>query len=349
MWRRSDRVRRALLAGGALVFAAVFSFAAFKVIPRAWRSLVVWQGIRLNRMAWEAGYRERGLPVPERGPREGYWGARLPKHLEDPVLGWVLPAVHIPELLEVDAQGMQHGPAPHTPGTRILILGASVALGAYASTIENTYFFRLARQLETKDRPVAITVLATGAWKSEQELKALEEKGLATQPQVVVFLDGLNDLTNGSNAHVRFGVETKTLDGSSWTKLYNEHDYPERVRLYLANMHAARDLLRARGIAVVIALQPALFEKKMRSALEDRLEKATLVALGSEEDLRASYEQIRRGLTGLAADGGVHFVDCSRVADGEEKTVFTDVWHFSDVGHQMLADHLAAQLAPVLP
>ena len=32
-----------------------------------------------------------------------------------------------------------------------------------------------------------------------QEIRALEFNGLSTRPDVVVFLDGLNDLTNGAN------------------------------------------------------------------------------------------------------------------------------------------------------
>jgi lysophospholipase L1-like esterase len=331
-----------------LVATVLVSYGAAKLARRAWWSFVAWQGMKLNQDAWEAGFRERGLPVPEQGPRDGYWGSRIAKHVTDPVLGWVLPELHIPDLLEVDANGFQYAPEPGAPGTRILIVGASTAFGGYASTIGNTYFSLLGRELEGKQRPVAITVLATGAWKSEQELKAIEAKGLATNPQVVVFLNGLNDITNGANAHVRYGVETKTLDGSRWHPLYHEHDYPERVRVYLANMREARDRLRALGIDVVFALQPSLFEKKTRSPLEEEVERGALVALGSEEDLRRSYESLRQGLAALANEPGVYFADCSRAFDGETATVFTDAWHFSDVGHRLLAHHLADQLAPWL-
>jgi len=343
----TSRVRRLLLAGAVVLLAGIAAFGAAKVTRRAWRSYVEWQGVRLNRLAWEAGFQERGLPVPEQGPRDGYWGARIAKHVTDPVLGWVLPELHVPDLLEVDAQGLQYAPAPGAPGTRLLIVGASTAFGGYASSIDNTYFSRLARQLGAKGSPVAITVLATGAWKSEQERIAIETLGLAMDPQVVLLFDGLNDLTNGSNANVRFGLETKTLDGSRWNMLYHEHDYPERVRVYLENMRAVRDLLRARGIQVVFALQPALFEKKTKSALEERVERGSLAALGSEQDLQRSYEELRRGLKALASEEGVYFVDCSRIYDAESATVFTDVWHFSDVGHRILADHLAAQLPPL--
>jgi len=32
------------------------------------------RGEDLNKKAWEASYRERKQPVPDSGPREGYWG-----------------------------------------------------------------------------------------------------------------------------------------------------------------------------------------------------------------------------------------------------------------------------------
>src|SRR5687767_10855952 len=36
-------------------------------------------GQEVNRLAWEASFLERALPVPEGGPRDGYWGSRMPK------------------------------------------------------------------------------------------------------------------------------------------------------------------------------------------------------------------------------------------------------------------------------
>lgn len=348
MSARGVGARRLVLVGVAALLALLIGYAAAKGARRAWRSFVAWQGLRLNQRAWEAGFLERGLPVPEQGPRDGYWGARIARHVTDPTLGWVLPELHVPDLLEVDANGLQYAPSPGAPGTRLLIVGASTAFGGYASTMGETYFARLARMLAADGRPVAITVLATGAWKSEQEILALEAKGLATRPEIVLFLNGLNDVTNGSNARVRYGVETKPLDGSRWHPLYHEHDYADRVAVYLANMRIARDRLRQEGIGVVFALQPSLFEKRTRSALEDEVEEGALAALGSEAELRRAYEGIRQGLAALATQPGTHFVDCSRVFDGESATVFTDAWHFSDVGHRLLADRLAEQLAPLV-
>lgn len=183
-------------------------------------------------------------------------------------------------------------------------MGASLAFGACSSDIPNTYFTRLAALLAQKSYPPEITVLAAGGWKSSQELEALQRFGFPSRPDVVLFLDGLNDLTNGSNARVVYGVPTKTLDGSPWHGLYHEHDYPDRVRAYLDNMGAAVRLLRDNRTRVVLALQPSLFEKKTLTPLEQKLAKNTLHYLGNPEDLRTSYERMRAGLGGVGACRG---------------------------------------------
>jgi lysophospholipase L1-like esterase len=206
----------------------------------------------------------------------------------------------------------------------------------------------MADELGRRGRSVRVTVDAVGAWKSVQEIASLEQRGLQHDPDVVIFLNGLNDVTNGSNAAVLYGQQTATLDGSRWHPLYHEHDYPARVRRYLDNMHGVRDRLRARGKTVVLALQPALFEKRQLSAIESDLLRAVLRFLGPREALQRTYQELRSGLSGMADDTAVFFVDCSRVFDGEAETTFTDVWHFSDPGHQILGEALAAGLDPVL-
>jgi hypothetical protein len=56
----------------------------------------------------------------------------------------------------------------------------------------------------------------------------------------------------------------------------------------------------------------------------------------------------RRELEALAVVDGAYSVDCSRVYGEELLTAFTDVWHFSDVGHQRVAETLAQELEPVV-
>jgi hypothetical protein len=121
-----------------------------------------------------------------------------------------------------------------------------VAWGAYASSIETTYFARVARALNAAGHPVNISILAAGAWTSDNELKALRSRGLDLSPDVVLIFDGLNDLTLGNASE------------------------DERVTAYLSRMREARDLVGGRGARLVMALQPMMLNKR-RSAIEERV------------------------------------------------------------------------------
>jgi lysophospholipase L1-like esterase len=285
------------------------------------RRLVLPSGEALNRMAWEANFSERGLPVPGGGPRDGYWGARMPPQVKDLEIGWYEAEAHLPGLVDEDAAGLQRlGPA--SAPRHLLILGGSVAWGSYASSLDAVYFARMGRWLAARECPTRITVLAAGAWTSEHEVKALRLRGLALAPDVVMFLDGLNDFTLGNASE------------------------DERVAAYLDHMREARDLARARGIAVLFVLQPTLLQKS-RSRIENRLLELSLDA-SAETRVRQGYARIRTGLRDLARGEDTTFIDCSGLFDGERATTFTDLWHFADPGHVLLAEGLAPALLPVL-
>ena len=287
----------------------------------AQRRLFLPSGEKLNRLAWEANFSERGLPVPPGGPRDGYWGARMPPQVKDPDLGWYEAEAHLPGRVDEDAAGLQHL-GPQNARRHLLILGGSVAWGAYASSLDATYCARIGRWLVAQGSPTRITVLAAGAWTSEHELKALRLRGLALAPDVVLFLDGLNDLTLGTASE------------------------DERVTAYLEGMREARDLARARGADVVFVLQPTLLQKS-RSRIEDRLLQLSLDA-AAERRVREGYARIRKGLRDLARAEGTTFIDGSGLFATEPATTFTDLWHFADPGHALLADHLAPMVLEVL-
>lgn len=293
-WGRRSAAGRLAWGGLAIVAIVLLVYTAAALGRKGLLYWSTWQGQRLNSQAWEAGFRERGIAVPPTGPRDGYWGARLGSHTVHPELGWVLPARRVDGLLDIDELGMQHYRTASADKRRLLILGASTAFGAYASAENTTYFWLLGDRLQAHGTPFDIDVFATGAWKSSQELKALQLYGIGQAPDAVLFLNGLNDVTNGSNAHVLFGEKTATLDGSEWQLLYHEHDYPERVAVYLQHMRAARDLALAAGIEVIFVLQPALFEKSPRSAIEQTLEQGSLGPLGTRDQLLNAYGDTRR-------------------------------------------------------
>ncbi|MDD2365623.1 MAG: SGNH/GDSL hydrolase family protein [Desulfuromonadaceae bacterium] len=306
--------------------------------------LLVWKVTRsyldrgedLNVKAWESSYLERGQPVPESGPREGYWGARVGNKVGDDITIWREPEIHLAGKIDIDAFGRQRYSSSVKPEYRILIIGGSVAGGAYASSISTTYFNILGKELERRGVPVEIVIVAAGAWKSSQEVRALKHNIRELNPDLVVFLDGLNDLTNGATSQTLYGEPAATHDGSQWTVLYHSHDYDQRVADYLRNMEDARNIAMSHGAVFMVVLQPSLNERSKRTPVEETLLNLTLEAHSSSTALTNAYTGISKGLSAQAQTGKLYFIDCSKAFDSEKETYFSDIWHFSDFGHAIL-------------
>jgi hypothetical protein len=318
------------------------------------------RGKQLNQTAWERSYTERGLQVPRMGPRDGYWGDRL-RRAPHKMLGWHEHAIQLAGLLEFDEDGVQRyvsrtAAAPAMPGLmaearkpfQVLILGGSVAYGGYASSIATTYFHVLGTRLDHPPTASNLTIVAASAWKSAQELAALELYGARLDPDLVIFVNGLNDLTNGATARSLYGQPVPTADGSDWTPLYHSHDYPERVAEYLDTMRRAARFTTSSGSDLLVVLQPSLVERTGRTAIEEQVLQGALLPHASARALLDSYETMRRGLRELAATPGVHFLDGSRLLNEEGPTTFVDIWHFSDRGHALLGEAIGAAASRIL-
>lgn len=286
-------------------------------------------GLRLNKLAYESSYTERGLAVPAGGPRDGWWGRALGERARDPHVGWYEAKRSVPGKFQIDAEGLQHVRREGTqPRFRVLILGGSVAWGADASDQAHTYFSLLVDRLDALDRPVQLSVLAAAAWVAGLEVRALARRGLQPRPDLVVFLHGLNDLTRTQQRSV---------------------PYAQRPQKYMNAVVEARDMLRLLKIPVVFVLQPFLPDKTHRSRLEGRILQLAFKRPGSERALRAGYPLLRQGLADVARDPGVTFIDASGVFSAEGATTFIDLWHFTDPGHALLALFLAEKLASLVP
>ncbi len=305
-------------------------------------------GRAFNEAAWEASYAERGLPIPPGGPREGYWAARLNEKIYDPVLVWRHAEQDIPSLVSIDANGFQYARAKGGEPLKLMILGGSVAFGAYASDEAHTYYARLRDMLAERGVPVDITVVAAGAWKTVQSTAAFRKHYDAVRPDMVIFFNGLNSLTVGSNAETLYGQPTIT-EGGELVLIENTQDYDARAEKYIEMMSGARAFARSAGIALTVVLQPAPFEKRIRSQLEESIFTEYRKIYGPGENLRTGYQTMREAMDGLAqASSRTHFLDLSRVFNEETATTFADMWHFSDPGHEIVAEAMADFLEPIL-
>ena len=329
----------------AITFGSIIAIAVYLSIDSAIKSNK--SGLNLNRAAWEATYTERNLSIPTSGPREGYWGSRLGSKVPHQQLGWHEPSRTIESLLHIDENGQQHFTPSVASNHRILIIGGSVAFGAYASSISTTYFHQLGTELEQRGTPANITVFASAAWKSIQDLSAFQIAGPEHTPTLTVFLNGLNDLTNGARYNTLYDERVPTPDGVEYSVLYHEHDYSARVAHYLENMTRAAEIA-ANRTKILIALQPSLAERKNLTNTDQKLLQGSLQAHRSRDDFVASYAAIREGLARISNADDVYFVDCSKIFHDEKHTTFTDLWHFSNRGHHLLAIQLADAIEPIL-
>ena len=296
----------------------------YRGLVRKWKHRGL-AGVELNRAAWEATYTERGQSIPPVGPREGYWAERIrPQQYPCGDLDACERTQTIPILVQIDGRGFQHVGAGRDAFPRVLFVGGSVAFGAYASTIETTYFALLLGRLGEDFPGLGISVLARNGSVGQEDFEAFALRGGEVRPDLVVFLNGLNDLMN------RPGKPPQ-----------------EGLRKYRRSVRLAAQLGRLQGLPTVLAMQPFLGSKEHKTPLERRLLDLTIEDY--EDQVNPWYRRLIAEAGELASrEGAAAFLDYSDLLAGEEKTTFADQWHFSDFGHVLLADALARDLRPLL-
>ena len=320
---------RAVLVGASILFALVlceialraYYYQTLRPYPLALQELetsvrVFSSGLyggHLNQVAWRASFTERGHDAPESGPREGYWGSRIAPM--DTNCGYLYVCERdqqVDALIDIHGGGFQTIGDSASTGPHLLIIGSSVAFGAYASSMQSTYFAELHRLLAGDHPGLHMSVFGRGASRSSDDLAALVLRGLDLAPDVVLFLNGLNDLYLPSGE----GVER-----DQWH--------------YVRNMEMARRIVAARQIPSVFVLQPFLPTKKVKSELEEEI----LGRIGplADPEISVAYKRIATDLEGIATNPSAYFANCAGAFDNEPYTTFSDHWHFADPGHRLLA------------
>ena len=206
-------------------------------------------GAELNQAAWEASFTERGEKVPPVGPREGYWAQRIrPQQYPCGDLDACERTQTIPILVQIDGRGFQHVGGGADAFPRVLFVGGSVAFGAYASTIQTTYFAALLGLLAEEFPDLGLSVLARNGSVGQEDFEAFALRGEEVHPDMVVFLNGLNDLMNRPGKPPEDGL-----------------------RKYRKSVRLAAQLANLRGLSTVFIAQPFLGSKEQKTSLERRL------------------------------------------------------------------------------
>jgi hypothetical protein len=308
-----ERTRRRLLFRRLLL---VISLALWSLVGwLSWRFLSPDpSGDELNELAWKQSFIDYKWPIPE-GPREGLWGRDYPP-VEDDVLGWRMAERNVPAMFTVNNHGVQTFSAGTGDKLSVMIVGGSVAGGAYASTEANTYFAEFAVEMAKDGSPVEISVLAAGAWTSLNEFAAVKKEFTRVNPDVIILLDGLNDLT----CRVDLPLQDRVVE------------YRDNIKMII-------DFIDGRS-QVVMCLQPFLPHKVHKSMLEERIIELSTgieVLVSGYEGLHVAVD----GLQNLYPD--VIVFDATDLFTHETESVFSDLWHFPDPGHRKLGQFLARE------
>ena len=275
----------------------------------------------LRMAAWEASFTERLLTVPKSGPRDGVNGERITKRACGSSSNCTK-EIEIQGIVEVDENGFQYIGNKLDPSPSILIIGGSVAWGAGASDINNTYFSKLQKKLKEEYPDIGITVLATYGSTSHTDLNSFVAKGLDINPDIVIFLNGLNDITTKRNPSV------------------------QDVGNFYINMENARIISNRNRIVPIFIRQPFPGGKVNKTDFENRILEL------SNPDYAANitnlYEYVGEGLNKLSISENSYYIDAAGCFDDEKETTFSDQWHFSDPAQKLLTECIYDDLLLIL-
>lgn len=286
----------------------------------------------------------------------------------------------------INAQGFR-GPdlvREKTPGrARVIVIGGSVAFGQGASSDETVWTVPLARAIQAQLSRGEVEVLNAGiiGYDSMQERVLLETELLDYAPDVVVLLDGWNDMNSSCEvaADKRLAMSTfYELDAvlaqkPHWatnllrlSAVYRSVErrrrrssagvgtgeqwrvHPDALPRYRRNLAAMGRLARSIGARLVIVAQPEPFGRSSAAPAAEAAVLAELDEGGYSIHVRASYPLFRRQAEEAARGMEAGFVDASASFDGLEEPVFVDRVHLNDLGNELLAAAVAPAVIAAL-
>jgi lysophospholipase L1-like esterase len=264
---------------------------------------------------------------------------------------------------------------------RIFILGGSVAQGYGASTSNKKYYKILEKKLndnKPEDIKKNFNIISAGrlGYVSGQELALLINGVLDFKPDVTIHLNGANDVIAVSQYHESPGFPfyfqslkkaleasklEKELDQSlgesvfltdlkSMLKKYKTSsiDLTKKniVRHYKRNMLASAQILKANGVDAYFFLQPLLQFKSKKSSEENKFSKTSRTQ--AIKMWGSTYPLMGNSLKEISESTGIKWKDLQNAFDAEEKTVFTDSVHLTDLGQALLANIIFEEIKSAL-
>jgi hypothetical protein len=294
-----------------------------------------------------------------------------PRYAAAPFLGFA-PAPGGQPGATIDALSMRGAGAPRMPkpaGTlRVFVTGGSVAFGAGAPADDRTIGAFLQTALNETARAggrrVEVFTLAAPGWTSTHERIAIENRLSELAPDLVISFSGINDLYLGSIG--RDPLWSRSFgDQLFWDLLGEAHRVageappadvapegqpplaPDEVaRRVEKNVRLAAQTLEPGGARYLYAFQPNIaYAVKQLTPREMQI----LSRYRFRDFNRSGHALIDRRLRALVLPG-FRYADLAdvfaTVPAGQE--IFLDTGHLGDRGNHIVAERLAAEVAPLL-
>lgn len=289
------------------------------------------------------------------------------------------------ERVTINAQGFR-GPdfvKAKAPGAaRVVVVGGSVAFGYGASSDAAVWTVPLARDVAAQLSAREVEVLNAGVcgYDSMQERILLETELLDLAPDVVVVIDGYNDMNSSCEVPADkrlampsfYELDELHTEATRWWKtllrlsaLYRATErrlkrranasvpaehwrlHPDALARYGRNLRAIGRIAGSCGARLVIVAQPEPFGRtKPAPAAEAPALDVNLP--GYAEFMRTSYPLFRAEAKEAARSMGAGFVDATPTFDGLTEPMFCDRIHLNDRGNELLAATVAPAVVSAL-
>jgi len=242
----------------------------------------------------------------------------------------------------------------------VMLVGGSTAQGFAPEILE--------RAIARRFGPVRVVNAAYGGYNVRQEVVTAALWASRLKTQVLVSLDGQNDLEHRLRVPEagRFFLDptyrlyltrpwlapvaylaSQSQAVNALSRLAARRrvgaaaEYADAIPIYLEGQHALTIIARGLGASRLMVLQPfAAFKQPL--AAEER---AFTAYAYREPVMRALYEQTAAGLAQLAHRDGAAFLDARPLFNGIDEAIFTDDVHFrTRRGYEEIARAIASAL-----
>jgi len=244
---------------------------------------------------------------------------------------------------------------------RILLLGGSTAASFPKKILEEAFSRKFGGNFEVING-------AYGGYNVRQELIVAALWGPNLKPDMVITLDGANDLIHRLRMKkagtfyldptyelllkkpmlgplINLMMKSQLIQGTyrlgERISVGSADNYMDAIPVYLSAQHNINVIAKGVSAARIIVLQPFIAFKEPQSAAEAGFKHYQY----RELVIKRLYNKLYRDLADLAKEDNVLLIDGRNVFNGLAQTIFSDDVHFqSDEGYRLLSEYIVGSI-----